>query len=215
MPSLLAAQAITGVVTTGDPPVPAEGAEVLLVSLEGKEYPPTRTDAAGRFLVNLSDTGRFALWIRMIGYRPRFTVLTLVAGDTARVQASLQPHVVEIEAVTVYGIPAVTPGQREFWSRRDKPWNISVDYREIEQLRAGTLSHLLTLLPLGRTRCAPPMIYVDGRKRSTLYLPLDWVYGVEVYRQYSDIPVKYRDGLDPRSKCGAVLIWTTELGQRK
>ena len=217
LPASLAAQTIVGVVRTRESAMPLEGAEVRVVAIDGTEYLPTQSDMEGRFSLNVSGGGRYALWVRLVGYRASLTVLHLAASDTAVVAVAMEAHLVELEGVTVYGLSVETDGQREFWSRRHLPWNISLDYREIEQLHVGTLPEVLSVLPF-KTRCKPPLVYVDGWKRPSYYLgnnPLDWVYGVEVYRDQYDIPIRYRDGTDPRVKCGAVLVWTTALGQRR
>jgi hypothetical protein len=203
------AQVIRGDITSGNPPTAVDSAEVAVIQLaNAKEYPAVLANGRGEFAVAVSDTGRHALWVRKIGYRPLLTVLAVNAGDTVHVDVVLDEFVVEVEGITVYGIVAETDGQREFWSRRHIAWNTSVDYRDIERLHQGNVSQIVSVLPLTIRGCRP-LVYVDGWKRRSMNdLPLDWVYGIEVYRGYFSIPHRYRDPLDSRAKCGAVLIWT-------
>ena len=42
--------------------------------------------------------------------------------------------------------------------------------------------------------------------------PLDWVYGIEIYRTKYDIPIRYRDPFE-NPRCGAVMIWPREVGK--
>lgn len=208
-PACSSAQVIRGVVTSGNPPTAVDSAQLKVIQLaNAKEYATVLANGRGEFTVAVSDTGRHALWVRKIGYRPHLTVLSVHVGDTVHVDVVLDEYVVEVEGVTVYGIAVDTEGQREFWSRRHLAWNTSVDYREIERLHQGKVSEVVEVLPLTIRNCRP-LVYVDGwQRQSTNYLPLDWVYGIEVYRGYFSIPQRYRDPFDSRAKCGAVLIWT-------
>ncbi len=50
----------------------------------------------------------------------------------------------------------------------------------------------------------------DGRRSTTFGIdyPFDWVYAIEVYRSYLDLPLKYRDPEGDR-RCGGILIWSS------
>jgi len=215
----LSAQVVRGVVRAGAPPHPVAGVEVQLFETDRGGQWDTETDAVGRFVQSVSRSGRYGIWVRSIGYRPHLTIVQLGASDTVDVEIDLEPLVVALAGVTVYGMSVRTAGQREFWSRRDKPWVQSVDYEQIEQMRPGNLRTLIyRTLPFKTTPCGTtPLIYIDGLKQDFIRelndTPLDWVYGVEVFQNYYDIPTRYRDSTDPRSKCGAIFIWKTVPGQ--
>ena len=145
--------------------------------------------------------------------------VVLQSGRLTEVRVELTPVAVALEPVVVVGETATTPQQREFLSRRHLPWNHSYDYADIEALRVGTLDDLLLVeLPLTRMRCL--RVYFDGRPTTTVSgqeisfrgiedIPLEWVYGIEVYMQFTDIPLRYRDLMrDPTGRCGAILIWS-------
>ena len=214
---VLFAQTVRGVVTAVNTGEPVHGAEASFVDLNGKRHPPVLTDESGAFgLTAPAGGGEYILWVRMIGYRPQPIRVALQTSDTLTISVNLEPHVPILEGVTVYGETADGPGQREFLSRRSLKWNFSLNRKEIQQLHVGNIDWLLKMVPV-RTRCNP-VIYLDGHKspidgRKT---PLDWVYGIEIYRGYFDVPLKYRDGTDyRRTRCGVILIWTTTVGKEK
>ena len=215
----LSAQLVRGVVRGADSGAPIADAEVQIyeTNREGSAW-TMRTDLEGRFAHAAPGSGRYAIWVRLIGYRPNLTIVQVAPSDTVAVAIQLEPFVVVVKGVTVYGMSVRTSGQAEFWSRRDKPWIQSVDYKQIERLRPSDLKTLVERLLPFKTRCGTKyLIYVDGSKQDFIRelndTPLDWVYGVEVFRDYYDIPTRYRDPTDPRSKCGAVLVWTSVIGQ--
>ena len=82
---------------------------------------------------------------------------------------------------------------------------------EIEQLHAGTVEWVLKLGdPQAASMCMT--VYLDGLPSKTFEykMPLDWVYGIEVYTSYYDILLKYRG---TSRRCGAVLLWSTTVGK--
>ncbi len=211
------AQVVQGVVLADNPLVPQSGIEIQIIGLDRGGLWEVQTDTEGQFTQDRLSVGRYAVWARRIGYRPSLTVVELAATDTVSVTIDLEPLAVQLDGVTVYGLSVRTPGQEEFWTRRDKPWVQSVDYEQIEEMRPGDLLTLVQRILPFKTRCPLPMIYIDGLKQSRMRrlddTPLGWVYGVEVFRNYYDIPTRYRDSTDPRSRCGAVFIWKTVPGQ--
>ncbi len=213
-PLFLHAQAVTGYVSTLELDERVEGAEVALVDLGGVEHDIAVSGANGEFFLEARSSGTYTLRIRLLGYKPSAPQVVLQTDRVLEVRVNLAPQATELEGLTVYGQTAETPEQREFLSRRHLPWAFSYDRRQIEELRQGTLSDILTYgIPFG-----PPChdLWVDGRRDTTLlgdsrgYIEttLDWVYGIEVYRTKYDIPLRYRDPIKP-DRCGAVLVWTT------
>jgi hypothetical protein len=179
--------------------------------LEQEERPAVLSDADGEFVLPVPAAGEYILWVRSLGYRPFARRFTIAAHDTLRLDISLEPFVTELEGITVYGETGPTPEIREFLSRRDLAWNFSLDWREIERLHVGTITDVLRVVPV-QTRCSP-IVYVDGwLKRDGRSWPLGWVYGIEIYRTYYDIPIRYRDPTRHEATCGAVLIWTKPVG---
>ncbi|UCD25650.1 MAG: hypothetical protein JSW51_06975, partial [Gemmatimonadota bacterium] len=142
----------------------------------------------------------------------------LQAGDTVEVQVSMVPVATELEPVTVYGT-RLTREQLEFESRRDVPWGYSFGRAEIDSLKyATTVMEVVEQgVPFGvglagsrggRRGCYA--VYLDGRRSETYgsNYPLRWLYGMEVYPTYNDIPLKYRDPFYVGHNCGAILLWS-------
>lgn len=156
--------------------------------------------------------GDYWLAARLIGYRPANTCIRVPRAGHITVVIPLDPPPVQLDTLFVRG--ALTPGEREFESRRHLKWNFSYDWTQFKAFHAGSVRDVIQFgLPGGMFSCRP-LVYLDGTKMRTFTidnLPLDWVYGIETYRTYYDMPVKYRDPFADRG-CGAVLVWTHPVG---
>ena len=208
----ISAQTVRGVVAVADSDSLLDGATVQLVGPDGTPVAMFLTEKDGAFALKAPDAGRYLLRVRRIGYKPQYAVIEFGGDQTIDIRVNLAPQVTLLEAVTILGETAETPGQREFLSRRNLKWGYSFNRKEIEQLHAGTVEWVLKLgVPLTRyKKCMT--VYLDGSPSKTFgdKIPLDWVYGIEVYTSYFDIPLKYRDS---SSRCGAVLLWSTTVGK--
>ena len=214
---MLGAQAVTGVVANVRNAERITGAEVLLFTTDGVLDTTVFSGDDGEFFIEASEAGTYSLEIRHVGFKEHAATVALQAGKLIEVWVELAPEATELEGRTVYGQTAETPGQREFLSRRYVPWNYSFDMDQIEQLHAINVLDVAHLgIPGGRTLCYT--IYLDGYpnvtgtgvNRDYHKIPIGWVYGIEIYRFYQDIPQSYRDPLrDPGMRCGAILIWST------
>ena len=215
----LLAQGATGVVSDPTDEVRVSAASVQLRTLDGRVVAETLTDQYGLFTIIAPQSGTYTLLVRRVGFQPVEGALILQSGRLVEVKVELTPLAVPLRPVLVIGETATTPGQREFLSRRHLPWNYSFDYADIEQMHAGEISDVLRVgAPLAMMRCM--RVYFDGRPTTTASgqdigltnyddIPLNWVYGIEVYLQFSDIPIRYRDLIrDPGGRCGAILIWS-------
>ncbi|NIM49749.1 MAG: hypothetical protein GTN62_05760 [Gemmatimonadales bacterium] len=216
----VAAQAVTGVVQEVQTGQRIPRAEVLLRTLDLRVVARGQTDEHGLFILPAPRAGTYSLVARRLGYRAATAELVLQTDRLVEVRVSLSPVAAVLDPVMVIGETAATPGQREFLSRRHLPWNYSFDRGEIAQMRVGTIGEVLQLgAPLASMRCM--RVYFDGLPSKSVSdphfgvaygygdIPLDWVYGIEVYLQYTDIPLKYRDPVrDPAGRCGAILVWS-------
>ncbi len=208
------AQTVRGVVAVAEYDSLLEGATVQLVRSDATHVAMFLTEKDGAFALRAPDAGRYLLRVRRIGYKPQYAAIEFGGEQTIDIRVNLAPQVTLLEAVTILGQTAETPGQREFLSRRNIKWGYSFNRTEIEQLRAGTVRDIIALgAPLVVSRCMD--VYLDGSPSKTFgdRIPLDWVYGIEVYAGHYDIPLEYRNPDPKRHKCGAVLLWSTTIGK--
>lgn len=95
--------AIEGRVIDATASIPLAGAEVVVL---GSAISQT-TDASGRFLLAGVPSGTHVVEARMSGYAPRQETVTVVAGQTARVDFVLGPVAVRMDSLLVTGTPNV------------------------------------------------------------------------------------------------------------
>jgi len=214
----LTAQAVAGTVATTEKGEPLGGANVMLAGVQGQANVAVRTEANGKFLIAVRTPGVYSLRVNYIGFKPAESNVLLQSGDTVEVQVSMVPVATGLEPVTVYGT-RLTREQLEFESRRNVPWGFSFDRDDIDSLKyATTIMEVvdqgvpwgtgLAFSRGGQRRCYA--VYLDGREAETYgsEYPLRWVYGMEVYVNYLDIPLKYRDPFRVGYNCGAILLWS-------
>lgn len=235
IPGVSYAQGIAGVVAIGgSDSVLADARVILLASEREGVVDSTRSGRDGAFLVSAPSAGRYVLAVSLIGYRPQFASVTLEVGKTVNLRIQLSRLAYALDTVLVTGLAAETEGQREFLSRRHLKWSYSYDWTQFKDMHVHTVPDLVGRgLIGGRFPGGCYYVYLDGllsgnsRARTTTLgqssietntrfgfgenIPLDWVYGVEMYRTYYDIPIRYRSTTADR-RCGALLIWTHAVG---
>jgi hypothetical protein len=215
----LCAQTVSGIVAVVETADRIRGAEVSLTTSNGEFEAGTRSGENGEFSLEASQAGTYVLRVHHAGYKGQTATLILQSDRVLEVRVNLAPEATPIDGITVYGLTAETPEQREFLSRRHLPWNYSFDLNEIERTPGGDLTEIIQARAVLLGRCMN--VFLDGRpsrfggaEREYMETPISWVYGIEVYRHYYDVPMKYRDpighGANTRSveRCGAILIWT-------
>ncbi len=215
---VLYAQVAKGVVTVMETGEPLVGANIMLEGAQGQANVAGRSNSDGEFLIDAGSTGAYYIIVNYIGYKPASTTLLFQAGDTAEVHVSMVPLVTELEPVTVYGT-RLTREQVEFESRKNVPWGYWFSRAAIDSLKyAGTVMEIVEQgVPFG-VRLASSRggargcyaVYLDGRESKTYGsdYPLRWLYGMEVYVKYEDIPLKYRNPFYVGHNCGAILLWS-------
>lgn len=208
-----------------------EGAQILLFAPDGAVQAAATSDSAGGFSFEALTAGRYTIRVLHIGFAPaRGNVVNVAALSTTTVLVPLS-QVVTIEGVTVTG-NALPEGLRirEFETRRRMHIGTSFNRDDFERLYA---EHVLDLLvevdgfvrlgggsttdrsyAVNFRRCTPA-IWIDGFF-STLppnevieNLSLWNVYGVEVFRNASEIPGEYT--VRGPAGCGLILIWTRRM----
>jgi Carboxypeptidase regulatory-like domain len=211
-------QAVQGVVVRADSDEQLSGALVDLVAVhpDAEDIAEVETGADGRFEIIALEPGNYVLRVRLLGYKPQFAIMTLEARQVVTLRVNLAPMVVALDAITVYGMEANTAGQQEFWSRRDLKWNWSFDYTEFEQMGAVEVRDVIRFgIPGGAFPRGCFIVWRDGVRMGEFQMdnyPLDWVYGIEIYRYGHDVPIRYRASFGGY-RCGAVLIWSREPGR--
>jgi hypothetical protein len=215
---VLSAQVVAGVVTATETGQPLVGANIMLEGAQGQANVAGRSDAVGKFLIVVRSTGAYYLIVNYIGFKPASSTVLLQAGDTVDVQVSMVPVVTELEPVTVYGT-RLTREQLEFESRKNVSWGYWFDRPAIDSLKyAGTVMDIVEQgVPFGSGLAASRggarqcyAVYLDGRDSDTFQseYPLRWLYGMEVYIKYEDIPIRYRNPFRYGYNCGAILLWS-------
>ena len=209
-----AAQGIRGKVAEIDIAVSVPNALIVVIDTGGIAEAATVSDSTGQFEVRLP-AGDYTIRVSHPNYISRAAEIRIPQRAIVEVRVNLRPLVdIRLADIVIIGRRVESRKEREFrefLARRDLPWGKWVDRRRIEELRAGTIDDVLRLEPGRRAPC--PNIYFDGRRASAYVLttPLDWVFGIEVYSDYYDTPLRYRNPL--KWRCGAILIWTTEAAR--
>jgi len=99
--------AIEGRVIDAAANIPLAGAEVVVLGTTISQL----ADASGHFLLASVPAGPHVVEVRMSGYAPRQEIVTVVAGQTVRVDFALGTEAVSLESIVV-GTPNVQAAQR-------------------------------------------------------------------------------------------------------
>src|ERR1043166_3415790 len=91
--------AVRGTIRVSDTAVPVGGAQVRV---QGTNQGAV-TDARGVFTIRALSPGRYELVTRILGYQPQTRIVTVAAGDTARVDFQLVTAALSLDAVVVTG----------------------------------------------------------------------------------------------------------------
>ncbi len=225
--SALEAQTIRGLVTGGDSAVRLPRAEVVVRTMLGEMVARDTTDMKGDFIVELDRPGVYVLSVRYQGYAPARDSLRLKTNQIVDLMVQLNTSAAALalfaatplEPVIVTGVIASSELHREFLERRaTRHIGFFANWEEIQELLRQDewleprLSAVASKLTQGLSRCMSRHVFLDGRPSTTFGIdyPLDWVYAIEVYRSYLDLPLKYRDPEGDR-RCGGVLIWSSKV----
>jgi len=216
--NVLSAQVVTGIVTATESGKGLAGANIMLEGAQGQTV-AGRSDERGAFLLDARSTGAYHLIVNYTGFKPASMTVLFEAGDTVDVQVGMVPVGTELEPVAVYGT-RLTREQLEFESRKNVPRGYWFDRAAIDSLKHAerVMDVVEQGVPFGSGlaqrgggmgRCYG--FYLDGREFRTYQLSeyrIDWLYGMEVYITYEDIPLKYRNPFYVGRNCGAILLWS-------
>ena len=182
-----------------------------LYDADGLIHDVVVTDSAGVFQMKATDSGPYHLEVRHLQYLTEETEIQHTAGLAVGVRVNMTPRATILDPLVVTAAPPETGPQLEFKSREGNRRGHRATYEELQRSAAGTLSTYIRFWASFYDRGCKSY-FIDGRPvRSdrACDLPLDWIYGLEIYRMSFDAPLRYRRG----PGCGVVLLWTTTPGQ--
>ena len=219
----LSAQGIRGKVAEIDIAEPVSGASVWLLGLEGEVYGVAFTDSSGTFDLRAPVAGWYLIRAHHMRYLSSAIEIQLQEGVIIEVRVNLRPRPgIRLDPIVVTA-RQLTKGQQEFTSRLNRRWGKQVMQEELLESAAGNLETFLNWWANYESRGCR-RYYLDGRRVNPTYAgaevlaswvlqyPLDWIYGLEVYRTQDDAPMQYRERMGAASRCAVVLIWTTTIG---
>ena len=259
------AQSVRGVLLDGITTRPVAQARIGLLDSLGTEVASVVTDSSGRFLLASPRPGQYRMSIRRIGYEPATTgAISFQRSKVWQLTLELAPLAAELEPVTIRertGRQWAVDGFRE---RQALGQGIFVDHLDILAQDPVYIADLFRGMPgmkIELTRGGPTVESQKGRgclKMFVNWMPLESlsenghrtmelpppkeVMGVEVYREFKEVPQALRHyartdpppppdlivfragrasaatrpperGVTP-GECGLVLIWTKATWNR-
>lgn len=203
------------------------GRAVLGASVSVSGRGPYLTDDAGRFDVPGLTAGLKEVEIEALGYARRAVSVTVQAGRTTVLEASVAVDALELQPIEVQ-VRSPFLESRGVYRRIEGGRSVGIVTRaELEERDSYRLSDSMTNVPglrverqnkrsilRGRGRC-PLRVFVDGVPVSPEMdgyvdidlFPPEWIEVAEVYVGISAVPVEYADGDED---CGVVLLWTRQ-----
>ncbi len=185
-------------------------------------------------------TGGYFVRVQRAGYDATRSGILHVPPDAAvQVRVNLRPDPAMLEAVTITGeAPVRTRQLREFWKRRRQHRGFNFSRQEIERIGAREVLDVLRHVPTFRRqgtrprdrsislnfrRCTP-VVYVDGWELPytdgdvdgvfqtiVASMPIDLVYGVEVFTNLADVPAQLQATKYNAASCGVIAVWTESM----
>jgi hypothetical protein len=219
---------ITGVVrdSTG---APIPDADVSIAS----SHLLTRTNDAGRFLLNRVDVGRAELMVRRLGYFPHNSEIDVRSGLNDTVVIVLNAQALELPGVAVSDqTKRHLLWIEDFYRRRAK--GIGGTYYTRDDIDARHVARLSDVLrdapgvrfvrtrggsgvrfdsPANFRRDCLPQYWVDGQRVMNVELddfPAREIEGIELYAGPSSTPSQFSQGAV--TTCGTVVIWSRVPG---
>lgn len=219
------AQAVRGRVAVVDIGDAIPRAVVVLTSIDGTPHDAVLSDSLGQFQLTAQEPGTQLVRVHAPGFRSATSLpLDLQLGTTVDVRVNLRRTAVLLEGVTIVGKARYSGFQARRREMRTSYRFGSFDTQDIQRVHPRGVADLFREVPLFRGRCFA--LWVDGEQvdendwRYAWVLgfgggapfPIDWVYGVEVFRNRSEAPRVHQWGTN--AHCGVVLVWTTATGGR-
>jgi len=207
--------------------------EVLLAS--GRPL-ATTTNQEGRFALPGLLPGTYEVEIRRLGYQTRTATVTVEAGRTTEVFATLSANPIQLEPIEVT-VGSAYLERSGVYLRARRGGGALVTRRDLDRIDPILMSEVLSRIPgislvqrregveavtrrqldTAATGPCPLLPYLDGVRMTDWDLDLvapDALEAIEVYTG-PDTPVEYGSPFDAQAEyhCGVVLIWTTRGAQ--
>lgn len=220
----LAAQRVEGRLLDAETAAPITGATVSLLQEDGTAVRSVLSDNAGAFTLEAPHPGVYRLRASRLGYRTGTSApVDLVANAILPVQLRLSSRAVQVEPLTVTGVPRNERLESQgFYDRRERygPDGLKsgqfLEQEDIERHNPFSISDIFKQdMPgvfYGRNgitmrRGCRPAVFVNGWKApggfDNVASPRS-LAGIEVYTGLA-IPERY---LLDANGCGVILLWT-------
>ena len=212
----LAAQGVRGKVAEFGIAEPLGGASVWLMGVDGEVHTVAFTDSVGNFELRAPTAGWYLIRAHHFGHQSAAIEMQLQEGLVIEIRINLRPLSVAtaLDPVIVTAESRQVRGQREFLSRFDIVRGKKVKQEELIRSASGTLRYYLrTWGGFWASGCGD--YFLDGSRAGSWVqdYPLDWVFGIEMYRIQLDAPMRYRNPDPKRRNCSVILIWGTSVGK--
>jgi hypothetical protein len=195
----------------------------------------TLSNNQGRFRLEGLEPGPVAVELDRIGYEPRILSVTVEAGRTVEIYATMASRPVELEPVEVT-VSSRYLERSGFYRRAESASGDRFTHRDIARMNPTTVGDILRRVPgvqvvsgqigntsevlssrrgvTGRCRLMP---YYNGTPTVSFELeliPPDEIEALEVY-QGASVPIEYMDNRQLYGeRCGVILIWTRDAQRR-
>ncbi|MGD2044625.1 MAG: carboxypeptidase regulatory-like domain-containing protein [Gemmatimonadota bacterium] len=189
----------------------------------------TVSDLVGRFALAHVATGPIELRFERLGYASHTVAVDVRPGTVTRVETTLVPQAIELEAIDVR-IGVAQLESNGFYRRVRRGFGLQLSREQLDAMhmlevsdavrnQSGVLlsydPYMANRVLATRTRgprvdgrsCALT-VYVDGVRTldpNINQVPSDWLVGMEVYLG-AQTPAQFKEP----NNCGAVLLWTKD-----
>ncbi len=209
---------IRGMMVTGTPRRPVEGARISLVGTALSAV----TDAKGLFSFDDLDPGQYVIQAAAIGFTTLSSPLMLKERETLEIEFEALEEAVKLPELTVE--ERSNHGPADWLRRKTEGRGRYITRQHLEERRAATIADALRSVPGLRIECrgshvcavrmvrAPrgcgPGYFMDGipTDPAALWLtPVTQIEGIEVYSGPAETPPELEGA---SSRCGAIALWT-------
>jgi hypothetical protein len=209
---------IRGVVVTGNPRRPVEGARISLI---GTVHAVT-TNHTGQFSFGDLDPGQYVIQAAAIGFSTLSSPLLLKERETLNIEFEADAEPVNLPELAVE--ERANHGPADWLRRKTEGRGRYITRKHIEDRRAATVPDALRIVPGLRIECrgslvcvarmarAPrncgPGYFMDGipTDPAALWLtPVSEIEGIEVYSGPAETPPELEGAA---ARCGVIALWT-------